>query len=221
MLDMGHIVDRLREVTRKNFPQHPAEYLAPGIPLTLVEQFEGESGLKLPQDVKEYLQLIGGEGTLGDGCMQSGVLLGLCCLSLDDIIREMKTWKQVMDANPDFAEWECQTFPPDSVQQVYCDPLHWVGLAIDGCGNSIGIDLAPGPRGKHGQVIVFGRDYDDKCVIADTWAEFLDECIAYIEQGKNFTIDNDFYEPHESGTYLDEIYERKVTEIREKYKLDY
>jgi hypothetical protein len=33
--------------------------------------------------------------------------------------------------------------------------------------------LAPGPAGKWGQVVIFGRDYDCKYVIARSWAAFL------------------------------------------------
>lgn len=68
---------------------------------------------------------------------------------------------------------------------------------------------------------MFGRDYDDKCVVADTWTEFLDACISFIEKGKGYKVVGDFYEPDDSGTYMDEIYGRKCTEIWEEYSLDY
>lgn len=35
------------------------------------------------------------------------------------------------------------------------------------------MDLAPGPRGVWGQIILFGRDYDTKYVVARSWASFL------------------------------------------------
>ena len=35
------------------------------------------------------------------------------------------------------------------------------------------VDLAPGPAGKWGQIIIFGRDYDCKYVVARSWAAFL------------------------------------------------
>ncbi|KAL4806007.1 hypothetical protein BDV18DRAFT_140333 [Aspergillus unguis] len=62
--------------------------------------------------------------------------------------------------------------PPGAVQKAYAHPA-WIPLARDWGGNCIAIDLAPGPAGKWGQVIIFGRDYDCKYVIARSWAAFL------------------------------------------------
>ncbi|EAW12484.1 SMI1/KNR4 family protein [Aspergillus clavatus NRRL 1] len=62
--------------------------------------------------------------------------------------------------------------PPGAVQKAYAHPA-WIPLARDWGGNHIAIDLAPGPTGKWGQVIIFGRDYDCKYVIARSWAAFL------------------------------------------------
>ncbi|KKK26714.1 1,3-beta-glucan biosynthesis protein [Aspergillus rambellii] len=62
--------------------------------------------------------------------------------------------------------------PPGAVQKAYAHPA-WIPLARDWGGNHIAIDLAPGPAGKWGQVIIFGRDYDCKYVVARSWAAFL------------------------------------------------
>ena len=62
--------------------------------------------------------------------------------------------------------------PPRAVQKAYAHP-GWIPLARDWGGNNIAVDLAPGPVGKWGQIIIFGRDYDCKYVIARSWAAFL------------------------------------------------
>ena len=62
--------------------------------------------------------------------------------------------------------------PPKAVQKAYAHPA-WIPLARDWGGNNIAVDLAPGPMGKWGQVILYGRDYDCKYVIAKSWAHFL------------------------------------------------
>jgi cell wall assembly regulator SMI1 len=218
---VASIVDRLRKVSHKNFPQLPTDYLAFGASFANIESFEAERPFKLPEDVKEYLQCVNGEGTHPD-TTRSGLLLGCSVLSLDDIKREMDIWDQVMRENPELSEgWESKSFPPESIQEVYCSPKSWVGPANDGCGNSFAVDLAPGTKGIFGQVIVFGRDYVDKCVVANSWTEFLDKCVSCIERGEGFTVDGDFYELDDSGTYMDVIYESKVSEIREKFNLDY
>ncbi|KAJ5693362.1 hypothetical protein N7462_002785 [Penicillium macrosclerotiorum] len=62
--------------------------------------------------------------------------------------------------------------PPGAVQKAYAHPA-WIPLARDWGGNHLAIDLAPGPAGKWGQVIIFGRDYDCKYVVARSWAAFM------------------------------------------------
>lgn len=62
--------------------------------------------------------------------------------------------------------------PPRAIQKAYAHP-GWIPLARDWGGNNIAVDLAPGPMGKWGQIIIFGRDYDCKYVIARSWAAFL------------------------------------------------
>ena len=62
--------------------------------------------------------------------------------------------------------------PSRAIQKVYAHP-GWIPLARDWGGNNIAVDLAPGPVGKWGQVIIFGRDYDCKYVVARSWSAFL------------------------------------------------
>lgn len=64
------------------------------------------------------------------------------------------------------------SIPPNTVQPVYAHH-GWVPLVTDNAGNHIAIDLAPAPEGKVGQVIMFGRDFDVKFVVADNWGDFL------------------------------------------------
>lgn len=62
--------------------------------------------------------------------------------------------------------------PPRAIQKAYAHPS-WIPLARDWGGNNIAVDLAPGPQGKWGQIIIFGRDYDCTYVIARSWSAFL------------------------------------------------
>ena len=62
--------------------------------------------------------------------------------------------------------------PNNSVQKAYAHPA-WIPLARDWGGNNIAVDLAPGPTGKWGQVILMGRDYDCKYVVSRSWSAFL------------------------------------------------
>jgi len=62
--------------------------------------------------------------------------------------------------------------PPAAVQRAYAHPA-WIPLVRDWGGNNLAVDLAPGPKGRWGQIILFGRDYDTKYVVARSWASFL------------------------------------------------
>lgn len=75
--------------------------------------------------------------------------------------------------------------PPKAVQKAYAHP-GWISLARDWGGNNIAVDLAPGPNGKWGQIILFGRDYDTKYVIARSWSHFLATVADDLNSGKTF-----------------------------------
>ena len=62
--------------------------------------------------------------------------------------------------------------PPNAIQSAYAHP-GWIPIARDWGGNYLAVDLAPGPAGRWGQVIIFGRDYDCKYVVGRAWGAFL------------------------------------------------
>lgn len=88
-----------------------------------------------------------------------------------------------------------RSIPPNAVQPVYSH-RGWIPFVKDFCGNQLAIDLVPGPQGHWGQIIIFGRDYDIKLVVASNLQEFLFGFISDLEAG-NFQIDqsneNDMY----------------------------
>ncbi len=63
-------------------------------------------------------------------------------------------------------------------------------MVRDWGGNNLAVDLAPGPTGKWGQVILFGRDYDCKYVVARSWSAFLATVADDLNSGKWF-VDED------------------------------
>ncbi|CAK7269682.1 Cell wall assembly regulator [Sporothrix epigloea] len=92
------------------------------------------------------------------------------------------TWRQQLLARQ-------QSVPAGAIQRVYAHPA-WIPLVRDWGGNNLAIDLAPGPRGQWGQVIMFGRDYDTKYVVARSWSAFLALVADDLSSGKWF-IDED------------------------------
>ncbi|KAG6041128.1 hypothetical protein E4U41_005931 [Claviceps citrina] len=75
--------------------------------------------------------------------------------------------------------------PVNSVQKAYAH-AGWIPLVRDWGGNNLAVDLAPGPNGRWGQIILFGRDYDTKYVIARSWGAFLAIVADDLNSGKWF-----------------------------------
>ncbi|WPK27435.1 hypothetical protein PUMCH_004822 [Australozyma saopauloensis] len=72
------------------------------------------------------------------------------------------------------------SIPPNTILPIYAHSM-WIPFASDRAGNYIAIDLSHDPEdeqqagtlGKWGQVILFGRDFDTKFKVADTFGDFL------------------------------------------------
>lgn len=75
--------------------------------------------------------------------------------------------------------------PPNSVQKAYAH-AGWIPLVRDWGGNNLAVDLAPGPAGHWGQIILFGRDYDTKYVVARSWSALLAVVADDLNSGKWF-----------------------------------
>jgi cell wall assembly regulator SMI1 len=75
--------------------------------------------------------------------------------------------------------------PANAVQKAYAHPA-WIPLARDWGGNNLAVDLAPGPAGHWGQIILFGRDYDTKYVVARSWGHLLSIVADDLNSGKWF-----------------------------------
>ncbi|CAM1508211.1 Fc.00g050590.m01.CDS01 [Cosmosporella sp. VM-42] len=73
--------------------------------------------------------------------------------------------------------------PANAVQKAYAH-TGWIPLVRDWGGNNLAVDLAPGPGGQWGQIILFGRDYDTKYVVARSWAAFLAVVADDLNSGK-------------------------------------
>lgn len=98
---------------------------------------------------------------------------------------QSSTWRQDLMSKQD-------SVPPGAIQRVYAH-VAWIPLVRDWGGNNLAIDLAPGPTGTWGQVILFGRDYDTKYVVAKSWAHFLGVLADDLNSGRWF-IDEDSQE---------------------------
>ncbi|KAK8100982.1 uncharacterized protein PG998_007613 [Apiospora kogelbergensis] len=98
---------------------------------------------------------------------------------------QTSNWKQDLLAKQD-------SVPPGAVQRAYAHQA-WIPLVRDWGGNNLAVDLAPGPTGTWGQIILFGRDYDIKYVVAKSWGHFMAVVADDMNSGKWF-VDEDTQE---------------------------
>lgn len=164
-----------------------------------INELEHELDCTLPLELRESLMIHDGQER---GGLPTGVLFGCMLLDCEEIVQERRNWKIVNDeflsqngppsapissavagssaaaAQQPAGAWRNDLLdrqdsqPPGAVQKAYAHH-GWIPISRDWGGNHLAIDLAPGPAGKWGQVIIFGRDYDCKYVVARSWAAFL------------------------------------------------
>ncbi|KAI5803138.1 hypothetical protein EDC01DRAFT_612215 [Geopyxis carbonaria] len=156
-----------------------------------VNELEYTLDCSLPQEVRESIQVHDGQER---GGMPTGIIFGCMLMDCEEIVDEWKNWRVVEseylgtpkrtssgDASSSSSaapiprtdlQSRQDSQPDGAVQKVYSHP-GWIPLARDWGGNYIACDLAPGPTGTWGQIILTGRDYDCKFVVAKSWAHFL------------------------------------------------
>jgi cell wall assembly regulator SMI1 len=132
--------------------------LAPPAKAKELAELEQRLGQRLPKAVRWLLAQNNGERRSSG----AGVLPGLRFLSCKRILAEWKSWDSLRKgkgAQLETHDAHAGNLDP-GVRPVYTHP-GWIPLFQDGDrADYLGVDLAPAPKGKSGQVINFGRDED-------------------------------------------------------------
>ncbi|KAL8635146.1 MAG: hypothetical protein Q9228_007335 [Teloschistes exilis] len=196
---VSHSWKRIDRWTEVNY-EELHDQLSEGCTQNDVNELEHELDCSLPMEVRESLQIHDGQER---GGRPTGIIFGCMLLDCEEIVQEWKNWRVVNEefltsppphrhqgfpkafngpqqssnqgSNP---LWRQELLdrqdsqPSRAIQKAYAHP-GWIPLARDWGGNNIAVDLAPAPAGKWGQIIIFGRDYDCKYVVARSWAAFL------------------------------------------------
>lgn len=196
---VSHSWKRIDRWTEDNY-EELHDQLSEGCTQNDVNELEHELDVSLPMEVRESLQIHDGQER---GGRPTGIIFGCMLLDCEEIVQEWKNWRTVNEefltlptlqrhesfpkgfnppqqsTNPGTNPlWRQELLdrqdsqPARAIQKAYAHP-GWIPLARDWGGNNIAVDLAPGPVGKWGQIIIFGRDYDCKYVVARSWAAFL------------------------------------------------
>jgi cell wall assembly regulator SMI1 len=188
------------------------------IPIDMQEllRIEAELGIMLPPSVRDSYLCVDGQDPSAD--FKEGIFFGLTLLPLEDVLREWSFWRRVefdpnTGQNPDILAI-MSSIPPGWVKPLYAC-RGWLPLIADKCGNYVGVDLDP-PGNSHaanradsingsssksrqatggswGQVILFGRDFDRKCVLwrgegEGGWGRWLASFAEELESGAGWEI---------------------------------
>lgn len=181
----------------------------------------------LPVEVRQFYKRHDGQFR---GGKPTGLLMGLTLLDIELIMEEYALWAKVAErverqqlslqhqqqllgvSDESLSALQAvrerisnsylmhqKSVPADAVQPYY---VHrgWVPIARDLVGNMVGLDLAPGPAGVHGQIILYGRDYDTKVVVATSLQELLFQFVTDLETG-SYQIDKT--ESYDDNGFLD------------------
>ena len=135
----------------------------------LDEEVRRVTGTSLPSALVEIYKVNAGQKEFA----VAGAFFGLPFLSPQDVLKQWLDWRSIADTDPELADEVVNTsYPRGAVRLQYMNPGH-IPFSYDGAGNHLGIDLSPGPKGNVGQVINFGRDQDDRFVLADSLETFF------------------------------------------------
>ncbi|WP_114226439.1 MULTISPECIES: SMI1/KNR4 family protein [Sphingomonas] len=148
-----------------------------------LDAFERLVRVRLP---RAYRQLYGWHD--GENDDRRGHIYGLPILSLDAAGREWLSWQKVAAGfGGNRYAIPGGGWPVGAVDPAYTNP-GWIPLTADGSGNHLGLDFAPWPGGRVGQIILYGRDEDVKAVLAPSLGRFLAWLATLLESG-NFRLD--------------------------------
>ncbi len=150
-----------KEGIREEF-KSPFEYLNPPASNEAIQSIEQRIACSMPKEFIELYKDCDGENDKG-----LGIGFGLRLLSIQEIHAEMDNWGEIIAGGLEDFNDRCKSTPKNAIQLVYAN-CKWVPLFSDGAGNFLGMDFDPGPKGKAGQIINFGRDEEEKKVISKT-----------------------------------------------------
>lgn len=213
---IGSLWDRIEKWLEEEYPELE-DSLNDGASTADLNELEKDLAIgPLPVEVRQLYKAHDGQFR---GGKPTGLVMGLVLMDLESVMEEYTLWSKVAERieNQQMAiehqksklnaegtlasgassarENQLNNFlahqksvPVHAVQPYY---VHrgWVPLIKDLCGNLIALDLAPGPAGLRGQIILFGREFDTKVVIASNLQDFLFQFVTDLEVG-NFQIDH-------------------------------
>lgn len=219
-VNIAELWDQIDAWLDREFPEL-GDDMSNGATANDLNAFEADLDVVLPYDVRESYLLRDGQVTMGK---TRGLVYSYPLMDLESMASETGIWRKMLHLQEDHklsgsksAQKSC---PPGFIQEVYYH-ANWIPIVKDNMGNNIGLDLAPGLKGQVGQMILFGREYDVKYVVADSFGEFLKDLYNALNGG-NFEVTEDeeliyIDSKGEQVSYFDVL---KANAIKRAKKLD-
>ncbi|MCY1016430.1 SMI1/KNR4 family protein [Pyxidicoccus sp. MSG2] len=173
---------RYREWLRAHHPSFFLQLRPPASDSSLHALAEA-MGRPLPEEV--VAQWLLNDGQQGE---HPGLLAGFQFLPVETALSEWRVWAELRATHQPRQLKAlgalASSLPGGAIRRAYtCEG--WLPLWKEPLeGNYLGVDLSPGERGTSGQVINFGRDEDDKAVLAPSLTEVVEWLAAEAEAGR-------------------------------------
>ncbi|HEY7348277.1 MAG TPA: SMI1/KNR4 family protein [Ktedonobacterales bacterium] len=173
------------EVWLATHASHILGYLQPGATDEEIRQAEVVMGVELPEDVKASYRLHNGSAHLP-------LIERLSLNSLEEMVQLWQGMKRILDDQDPTDEYifgvdeEQSDLEPLPVKAVWWCPK-WIPLLEFGNGDGLYVDLAPGPKGRSGQLVSFWHeDASMNDLVAPSWQAYLSAFADDLEAGKYF-----------------------------------
>ncbi|MFC5704106.1 SMI1/KNR4 family protein [Cohnella faecalis] len=137
-----------------------------------IAALEEATGLQLPSDLKESLNIHNGQN--GEG---QWLFAGWEFLSTERILDEWKVWKELYDKKS-FDSWDVDA--ESGIANEWWNPA-WIPITYNGSGDHHCIDLSPTKDGTIGQVITMWHDSDERRIVASSYRQWLELIVAKFE----------------------------------------
>lgn len=178
---MKATLERLDAWLKSNLEEVHAD-LKPGCSEAALVEFEALVGRDFPESLKALYRWHGGQ----TGKASTGPFFGLTFLPLAEALKHWASWKDLVEewSEEDMAAASdfCTSAKPGAIKPLYAN-RYWIPFAYDYGGNHLGVDLDPAEQGTVGQVINFGRDEEEKFVVASSVQAFLEWLVEQFETG--------------------------------------
>ncbi|CAN5219613.1 hypothetical protein BH10ACI1_BH10ACI1_05820 [soil metagenome] len=164
-----------------------------GCSLEQLLEVENEIEVKLPQSFKDFYLIHNGQKDED----YFGLFYGVSLLPLHKILEEMRVWNGIIDEygeegmKENFDDFQT-SLTPNKVKAQYANKK-WLPFAIISDNCYLGLDFDPETKGAVGQVINFGREEEQKAVLANSFEEFIDWYIRELERGNYLIYSEDEY----------------------------